>query len=196
MKILVLSDQESPYIWDYFDRSNFEGVELVISCGDLKGIYLSFIVTMLPIPLLYVPGNHDTKYVDEPPEGGICIDDDIFEYKGIRFAGLGGCMEYTGGVYQYSEKVMNKRVKKLLKLAKKRGGIDIFVSHAPTLHLGDGDDWCHKGFDCFYNIYNTCSPKFHFHGHQHLNYSAKPERYITYENTKIVNAFNYYILEI
>ena len=35
MKILVLADKESPYLWDYFEKSKFEGIDLIISCGDL-----------------------------------------------------------------------------------------------------------------------------------------------------------------
>jgi calcineurin-like phosphoesterase family protein len=33
--------------------------DLVLSCGDLPFEYLEYIVTVLSVPLLYVPGNHD-----------------------------------------------------------------------------------------------------------------------------------------
>ena len=69
MKILVVSDIESNYIWDFFDKANFEDVDCVISCGDLKASYLSFLVTMLAVPVFYVHGNHDTQYLEKPPEG-------------------------------------------------------------------------------------------------------------------------------
>jgi predicted phosphodiesterase len=36
MRILLLSDTESKYIWDHFDAERFEDIELVISCGDLQ----------------------------------------------------------------------------------------------------------------------------------------------------------------
>ena len=52
MKILVVSDREEPYIWDYFDMERFRDVDLVLSCGDLKAEYLSFLVTMIKAPLL------------------------------------------------------------------------------------------------------------------------------------------------
>ena len=42
MKILVLADKESPYLWDYFEKSKFEGIDLIISCGDLAADYLSW----------------------------------------------------------------------------------------------------------------------------------------------------------
>lgn len=196
MKILAVSDQENTYIWDFFDRDKFKDIDLVISCGDLKASYLSFLVTMIPVPLLYIHGNHDVRYLTTPPEGCICIEDTIFEYKGLKIGGLGGSMEYTGGPFQYSDSAMKKRTKKLIKMATKKKGLDIFVSHAPTLGIGDGDDLCHKGFDTFNVIYESLSPKYHLHGHQHLSYTFKPQRIFTKNATTIINTFNYYIFEI
>ena len=40
MKILVLADAESKYLWDYFDKKKLEGIDLIISCGDLAPQYL------------------------------------------------------------------------------------------------------------------------------------------------------------
>ncbi len=194
MKILVIADHESTYIWDFFDREKFKDIDLVISCGDLKATYLSFLVTMIPKPLLYVPGNHDVKYVNAPPEGCVSIDDDIFIYKNIKIGGLGGCIEYTGGPYQYTETVMKKRVKKLSKLAKKKGGLDILVTHSPSRGVGDGDDWTHKGFECFHSFYDDFKPKFHLHGHQHLNY-GKGTRIRQVNETSVINGYTYYILD-
>ncbi len=195
MKILVLSDHESSYIWDHFDKAFFEDIDLVISCGDLKASYLSFIATMIPKPLYYVHGNHDVSYTHRPPEGCICIEDDVLIYGNIKIAGIGGCIEYTGGLHQYTEQNMKKRMKKLMKLATKQGGIDILVTHSPTLGIGDGEDWAHKGFNCFYELYDTFAPRVHLHGHQHLNYGPNSTRIRHYGNIKIINGYGYYILD-
>ena len=72
LKALVISDHESEYLWDYFDAKAVQGIDVIISCGDLKPEYLSFLVTMIPAPLIFVRGNHDTRYEQNPPEG--CID--------------------------------------------------------------------------------------------------------------------------
>ena len=77
MKILAIADEESKYLWDYFDKSKIEGIDLIISCGDLNPHYLSFLVTLSSVPVLYVHGNHDGKYENIPPEGCTCIDDEI-----------------------------------------------------------------------------------------------------------------------
>ncbi|MBR7085547.1 MAG: metallophosphoesterase, partial [Oscillospiraceae bacterium] len=61
MKILFIADEESKYLWDYYEKSKLENLDLMISCGDLKPEYLEFLVTMAKCPLLYIHGNHDTK---------------------------------------------------------------------------------------------------------------------------------------
>ena len=122
MKILVIADEESQKIWDFFRKEDYADIDLVISCGDLKADYLSFIATMIAVPVLYVHGNHDEKYDRIPPEGCICIDDKIYEFEGLRILGLGGSMRYSGGKYQFTERGMRKRVKKLwFQLLKHRG---------------------------------------------------------------------------
>jgi len=195
MKILVVSDIESNYIWDFFDKSNFKDVECVISCGDLKPNYLSFLVTMLAVPVFYVHGNHDKQYLITPPEGCDCIEDKVINFRGIRIAGLGGSIEYKGGPFQYTEEKMQKRVKKLIRSSK--NSIDIFVSHSPTYEIGDNPmSQCHIGFRCFYSIYDHLKPKYHLYGHNHFTYSSHAKRILTYEGIKVINGYNYYILEV
>lgn len=195
MKILFLADEESKAYWDFFRREEFEGIDLIVSCGDLDAEYLSFLTTMTALPVLYVKGNHD-KYDRFPPEGCICIDDDVYEFEGVRFLGLGGCQRYNGGGNQYTEKEMKKRVRKLWwKLFYKRG-FDILVSHAPALGVNDGEDLCHRGFGTFLDLIEKYQPKYFVHGHLHLNYGRQIEREATIGNTKVINAYNHYIVEI
>ena len=104
MKILVIADEESKSLWDYFEKDKLEGIDLIISCGDLDPRYLSFLVTFANVPLLYVHGNHDVKYQDIPPEGCISIEDKIYVHNGVRILGLGGSMEYSCKEHQYTEK--------------------------------------------------------------------------------------------
>jgi 3',5'-cyclic AMP phosphodiesterase CpdA len=42
--------------------------DVVLSCGDLPFEYLEYIVTVLSVPLLYVPGNHDPDLKRHPAE--------------------------------------------------------------------------------------------------------------------------------
>ena len=196
MKILVIADVESKSLWDYFHPKKLEGIELIISCGDLNPKYLSFLATFFHGDVLYVHGNHDGKYDRIPPEGCTCIEDDIFVYEGVRILGLGGSMRYTQGDHQYTEKEMQKRVRKLrFKLFKKRG-FDILVTHSPAYQLNDGRDLPHQGFQVFLDLLEKYKPKYFLHGHVHLNYARGQKRYDQYRDTTVVNAFERCIIEI
>lgn len=194
MKILLVSDREEPYIWDYFDKERFKDIELMLSCGDLKNEYLSFLVTMIHTPLFYVPGNHNADYLNNPPEGCLSSDDTVVTHNGIRIAGLGGSIFYGGTKYQYTEEQMKKRIKKLTPKIKRMNGVDIIMTHAPAFKLGDGRDVAHRGFESFIEMIDTFSPKYFIHGHQHLNYNLQP-RMMKRGKTTIINAFGYHILD-
>ena len=56
MKLLLLGDKESPYLWDYYQPGRLSEYDIILSAGDLDAEYLSFIVTMARAPLLYVHG--------------------------------------------------------------------------------------------------------------------------------------------
>ena len=196
MKILFLADKESKVYWDYFKKEQFEGIDLIISCGDLKPEYLSFLATLVPVPLLYVRGNHDDKYDKRPPEGCICIEDRIYNFNGIRILGLGGSYRYKDGVNQYTELQMARRIAKLkLKLTINRG-FDILVTHSPAYGFHDGEDQCHRGFDSFNRLINTYHPKYFVHGHVHMNYGRQFPRVDEIGDTQVINAFERYILEV
>ena len=80
-RILVLADEPVKAYYEYYNEKTFEGIDLIISCGDLDPLYLSFLVTLSTVPVLYVHGNHDAKYKSRAPEGCICIDDCVYQYK-------------------------------------------------------------------------------------------------------------------
>ena len=64
MKILLLADQAEPTLWEHLDKRKLEGVELVLSCGDLPASYLSFLTCFTSAPILYIRGNHDDLIFD------------------------------------------------------------------------------------------------------------------------------------
>ena len=196
MKILVLADQKSKYLYDFYEPDKLKDIDLIISCGDLSPNYLSFFVTLCNVPLLYVRGNHDDRYEKTPPEGCICIEDDVFVYEGIRNLGLGGSMEYIPGASnQYSERRMRKRVRKLRYKLWRHRGFDILVAHAPAYQINDLEDLPHRGFKVFRTLLEKYEPKFFFHGHVHANYSRKFKRHDNFGKTTIVNGFEYCIVE-
>lgn len=196
MKILFLADEESKKIWDFFHKEDYEDIDLVISCGDLKPEYLSFVATMIPVPLMYVHGNHDDKYERRPPEGCICIEDRVVMFNGVRIMGLGGSYRYKPGKNQYTELEMERRVHKMFFKIKSKRGFDILVTHAPAEGLHDGEDLCHKGFGTFNQLIEKYHPKYFVHGHVHMNYGRDIPRIDQIGDTKVINAYEKYVLEI
>lgn len=196
MRILFLSDEESKGYWDYFQKDDFKDIDLIISCGDLKAEYLSFLATMTSLPVLYVHGNHDDRYEKNPPEGCICIEDDIYVHEGVRILGLGGSYRYKEGKYQYTDNEMRRRVHCLgWKLLFKKG-FDILVTHAPAYGIHDGQDRSHRGFLVFQELIEKYQPKLFAHGHVHMNYGREFPREYAIDQTKVINAYNHYIVEI
>ena len=196
MKILAISDEEIPALWDYYVPGRLDDYDLIISCGDLRADYLSFLVTMAHCPVLYVHGNHDTGYATRPPEGCDCIDDHIIEYRGLRILGLGGCRWYHEGPHQYTEAQMRRRIRRLRYALWKLGGVDIVVTHAPPEGLGDDTDPAHKGFKALIELLDKYHPKYLLHGHVHLRYGQENTRNMEYNGSHVVNVCPRYTLEV
>ncbi len=196
MKILLVSDVEDPYLWDNFEPDRYRDVDLVISCGDLKPDYLSFLVTLIHAPLLYVPGNHDGCYEKLPPEGCENIDGRLVTVKGLRILGLGGSHFYNNGPNQYTQKEMKRRVARLRWPLFRHRGFDILVSHAPAQGVGDANDPCHTGFTAFRDLMDRYHPRYFIHGHQHLNYGANKSCTQVYGTTTVINAYRHRMLTL
>lgn len=196
MKILTISDEECPFLWDYYVPGRLDGYDLIISCGDLNAKYLSFLVTMARCPVLYVHGNHDTGYKYNPPEGCDCIDDAIVVYNGVRILGLGGCRRYHPGAHQYTERQMRLRIARLKWKIRRLGGIDIVVTHAPAEGLGDDQDPAHWGFAALRKFLDKYRPQCMIHGHVHMTYGHNIPRVRDYHGTTLVNAYERYTLEL
>ncbi|MBD5410764.1 MAG: metallophosphoesterase [Treponema sp.] len=61
MKILCVSDQIDPLIYNSNAKKNFADIDLVLCAGDLPLDYLDFIVSVLNKPVYFIFGNHDLK---------------------------------------------------------------------------------------------------------------------------------------
>lgn len=195
MKILAVADVESKYFYEYYSPGKLKDYDLIIACGDLRVSYLEFLVTMARCPLLYVHGNHDDRFHREP-EGCICIDDCLYEYQGLRILGLGGSYRYGGGQYMYTERQMRKRIRRLWFRLWRKGGFDILVTHAPARGINDFDTLSHRGFECFVKLLDRYQPKLFLHGHIHRNYGVEIPRETQRGETRILNAYEYTVVEI
>ena len=197
MRILAVADDEDKILYDHFKKERVEGVELIVSCGDIRSDYMDFLITMVNVPMIYVMGNHDDCLLDEPPLGAICIEDKVFSYNGVNFMGLGGSLRYNRtGRNMYTESEMKFRELKLRPKAFIKGGVDVLVTHAPARGYGDLDDRPHRGFETFNGIMDRYHPKYMLHGHVHMNYGRIKREHEHPSGTKIINAYGFQIIDI
>jgi uncharacterized protein len=207
MKVLLISDKVVEHIYSNLITERMSDIDFIISSGDLPAYYLEFIVTSLNKPLFYVMGNHDGKKIFTEngvrsgiPEGCINLDQKIVEYNNLLLMGLEGSIKYSNGIYQYTESQMKWKIRRMEpglyinKIFKKRY-IDILVTHAPPRGIHDGEDLCHRGFDCFNKFIVRYKPKYLIHGHIHT-YGTENNWLTVVNSTKVINAYGYKIIEI
>lgn len=195
MKILAVSDVDAKYYYDYYSPGKLDGIDLILACGDLHKEYLEFLVTMSHCPVLYVHGNHDERFDKNPPEGCVCVDDQIVVVGGLRILGLGGSYRYRDSKYMFTEKEMRRRVRKLWFQFFRHKGFDILLTHAPARHINDFDSLSHRGFECFVEMLDRYHPKYFIHGHIHMNYGVNIPRKTVRGDTTIINAYEYYLFD-
>ena len=196
MKILAISDRESRALWDFYTPGKLEGLDLILSCGDLDPRYLSFLATFASCPILYVHGNHDGKYRETPPAGCLCVEDRLYEYQGVRILGLGGSMRYSRGPHQYTEREMCMRALKLAPKLLWNRGFDILLTHSPGFGMVDCRDLAHTGFQTFNRLLDLFHPALFLHGHTHLSYNRGIRREEQYGSTRVVNCYERYLVEL
>jgi Icc-related predicted phosphoesterase len=121
-----------PALYEHYRRERWdkEGVELIVSCGDLNPGYLDFLVSTFNVPCFYVRGNHDTTYDQAPLGGCVNLHERVVPYKGVKFFGLEGSRWYNGGPAQYTEREMWWKTHWAGWTLRRAGGADVFVAHS------------------------------------------------------------------
>ena len=190
MRILAIADETSPRLWGDHCREALSSVDLILSAGDLPARYLSFLTCFTNAPVVYVHGNHDDRYDQEPPEGCMSAEGKIVLVRGVRILGLGGSIRYRpDGKHMYSEKEMAARISSLRRQIRSAGGFDILLTHSPIRGLGDQDDMAHRGFECFGPLLDRYPPAVMVHGHVHQAYTAgRFIRQREYGGVPVINA--------
>ena len=169
-------------------------VDLVLAAGDLPWDYLESLVSLLDAPAAYVPGNHDPA-TGPGPHGLVDLDGQVRTVGGLRVAGLGGCVRYNDGPHQYTQKEYDKRAQRLLKLNRIGAEpVDVLLTHAPPLGLGDEPDPSHVGISALHGVLETMQPTWHLHGHIHPYGMHKPDRQVG--PTTIRNVIPWQLIDI
>lgn len=205
MKVLAVSDQVEKNLTVPSVRDRMADVELIIGCGDLPYEYLEFLLTILNVPLVYVPGNHDPVYNASLPstktEGGIFLDGKQQRVKNLWTAGLGGSIRYRPeGVNQYSQTEMYARMARLLPgvIWNRLNGhrLDILVTHSPPLGVHDDDDPAHTGFAALLQFIRWFKPRYLLHGHTMFYKQNLVDPVTRVGKTKVVNVYPYRVIEL
>ena len=191
MRILAVADAEAKYYYDYYQPGKLKEFDLILACGDLHRSYLEFLVTMARCPVLYVRGNHDDSFAENPPEGCVCVEDQIYVHEGVRILGLGGSYKYRQGDNMYTERQMCRRIRRLRFRLWRHKGFDILLTHAPARGINDFDSLSHRGFECFVKLIDRYKPRYFVHGHIHKNYGARIPQRTQRNETLIINACEY-----
>jgi uncharacterized protein len=206
IKILCISDQVVPILYNTTARDRFCDVDLVLSCGDLPYYYMEFVASMLNVPCLYIHGNHDQPEhksngrVLEEPGGWINLDRRVIAVKGLLVGGLEGCLRYKPAAqYQYTEADMTFRAWQMipsLLYNRARYGryLDILITHAPPFGIHDGADLPHRGFQVYLWLMRRFRPRYLLHGHRHIY--GRETWQSRYQDTQVVNIHPFRVIEL
>jgi len=206
IKILAVSDQVVDRIYGLATDGHFKDVDLIFGCGDLPYTYLEYLVSILNVPLYYVPGNHDPVYNPHSSlshaEGGSNLDLKTTFVHGLFLAGFGGCIRYRpDGVNQYTQQQAFFRAYTLiirLLISQKRYGrkLDILITHSPPLGIHDEETLAHQGLKALNFLIKTAQPRYLFHGHTHF-YRNNLENFVTQVGrTTVMNIFPYKVVDV
>jgi len=206
VKILAVSDEVVERLYSLCQSGHFSEVELILGCGDLPYHYLENLLTLLNVPLFYVPGNHDPVYNADNSlahaEGGINLDLRVSRYKKFLIGGFGGCIRYRpDGTNQYSQSESHLRALRLLpSLLLNRinygRSLDILITHSPPFGIHDEDTHAHQGLKAINWLIRIAKPRYHFHGHTHFQRRNLSPSETIHDLTKIVNVFPYKIIDV
>lgn len=209
MRVLAISDKVVKRIYDEQVKERFADVDLILACGDLPFYYIEYVVTMLNVPAFYVLGNHCPPVrgtypgipTKDPPGGAVNLDGRVVNHDSLILAGLEGSIRYNQRPYhQYTEGEMRRKVLGLiprLLIQRLRHGryLDVLVTHSPPRGIHDGEDHAHRGFGVFRWFMEVFRPQYLIHGHQHV-YDPRETTETRYEDTWVINAFGYRVLDI
>jgi hypothetical protein len=213
--VLAVSDEVDHAL--YADVGAVREARLILACGDLPFDYLGYLMNALDAPLVFVPGNHDpdvsgyrtsraglTLKAGLParppwPDGAVTAERTVVDVAGLRVAGLGGCLRYSDGPNQYTQRQQARRARALSRRARWRAardgrGVDVLLTHAPPRGVGDREDRAHQGFEALHWLTVRLQPSLLLHGHIHPD--ETPARIHRLGRTVVRNVAGRHLLDI
>jgi uncharacterized protein len=206
VKILAVSDEVVDRLYSLCATGHFREIDLILGCGDLPYPYLENLLTMLNIPLFYVPGNHDPNYNPDNHlarvEGGSNLDLKLVRFRKFLIGGFGGSVLYRpDGTNQHSQTEAYLRAFRMIpRLWLNRinygRSLDVLITHSPPFGIHDDDTQAHQGLRAINWLIRVAKPRYHFHGHTHFQRGNLSPSESTQGLTKIMNVFPYKIIDV
>jgi len=96
----------------------------------------------------------------------------------------------------YTEREMERRIRRLGPALRRQKGFDVLVTHAPARHCNDFDTPAHRGFACFNELLERYEPACFVHGHIHREYAFNIPQRTVRGNTAVINACGHCVIEL
>jgi Icc-related predicted phosphoesterase len=206
VKILAVSDQVVERVYSLAKNGHFNGIELILGCGDLPYTYLEYLLTVLNVPLYYVPGNHDPNYdprdARSRAEGGSNLDLNLVLHNQTLIGGFGGSVQYRpDGTNQYTQAEAQRRAlsmapQLMMNRIKYGRALDILISHSPPFGIHDDNDPAHNGLKALNWLIDNAQPRYLLHGHTHFYRNNISEFDTVYKGTRIINVYPYKLIDL
>jgi hypothetical protein len=74
--------------------------------------------------------------------------------------------------------------------------VDVLLTHAPPQGPHAGADYPHRGVAAFNRFHRAWRPRLHVHGHVHLSGANAPREYVTEEGVRVVNAYDFALIDL
>jgi uncharacterized protein len=194
LRLLAVSDEVEPQLLDERTVAGQGRIDLLIGCGDLPADYLDGLATLYAAPLVFVRGNHDPpdRKGDYPPDAE--IDGRVVTERGLLIAGLEGCIRYSGGPHQYTERQMTAKALALrFRLRGRRP--DVLITHGPPAGINEGSDPPHRGLRAVRRAIEWMHPRLLLHGHVHP-YGRDTPREGQLGETRVINVVGHRLIEV
>lgn len=158
MKILAIADRPPrEKIKSILEK---HPIELICTLGDLDQFSLEELRGITHIPKLGVYGNHDSGMYFEPL-GITNMHRKTFEYRGLTFGGLEGCVRYKSDPYA---KMYTQEEAAILLEDFPR--VDVMLVHCPPYGTNDEpEELAHQGYKALRDYVEQKKPKYLLHGH-------------------------------
>lgn len=173
MTLLIIADDE-----DLLNSLPDTPADILISCGDLPDSAILRAAERCACQhILALKGNHDSS----APFASPIVDLHLRTHgiQGITFGGFRGAWKYKPrGNYLFEQSEVESALAAFPR-------VDIFVSHNSPHRIHDRNDDVHIGFEAFNRYLTRAQPRYHFHGHQHLNVET------TIASTRVIGVYGY-----